>query len=92
MINIVDTIKNILIEDLGLDVPKDEIGVEDGLQNVLGLDSVGFVELRFQIEQIFKIKILDEDFLPQNFKNISVLTRLIERLSKQGELQCKEQA
>ena len=90
MINTIDTIKNILIEDLGLDVPKEEIGVEDGLQNVLGMDSVGFVELRFQIEQAFNIKVADEDFVQQNFKNISVLTRLIERLSKQGEVQCEQ--
>lgn len=92
MMNTVDTIKNILIEDLGVDVPKEEINVDDGFQNVLGMDSVGFIELRFQIEHVFKIKVADEDFVPQNFKNISVLSKLIDSLSKSGEVECQTYA
>lgn len=78
--NTIEIIKNILVHDIGVDIQKDEIGLEDGFQLMLGLDSVGFVELRFQCEQTFGITIKDEDFIPNNFKNIAVLSTLVERL------------
>lgn len=77
---IVDTLKDILVQHINVDVPKEEIGLDDGLQAVHGLDSIGFVELRFQCEQAYKIVIKDEHFIPNNFKNLRVLSSLIEQL------------
>lgn len=73
-------IKNILINELGVDFPADKIGLEDRFQAVLGLDSVGFIELRYQCEQTFSVTIRDEDFVPKNFTNITSLVTLIEQL------------
>jgi acyl carrier protein len=78
--NIVEKIRSILVNELGVNTPATEIGLEDGLQAIHGLDSIGFIELRFQCEQAFNVSINDEHFVPQSFKNLTVLSSLIEQL------------
>ena len=80
MSNIQETIKSILVNDLFVEVPEHEIGVDDGLRNIFGLDSLGFVELRVQCEDRFGITISDEDFDPENFATIRQLAHLVENL------------
>ncbi|MEI5519905.1 acyl carrier protein [Streptomyces brasiliscabiei] len=74
------TIKRILVDDLFVSVPPAEIQLDDGLRDVLGLDSLGFSELRAQCEYVFDIKISDEDFVPENFSSVRGLTQLVQRL------------
>lgn len=76
------TIKRILVDDLFVSVPQVEIGLDDGLRDVLGLDSLGFTELRAQCEYAFGITISDEDFVPENFSSVRDLTRLVTRLGE----------
>ena len=73
-------LREILVEELFVDVPVAQIGEHDGLRNTLGLDSLGFIELRAQCERIFKVTICDEDFSPTNFSTIATVTALIARL------------
>lgn len=74
------TIKTILVSDLFINIPKSEIGLDDGLRNKLGLDSLGFSELRAQCEYLFGVKIEDEDFNPKYFASIRALTNLLNKL------------
>jgi acyl carrier protein len=74
------TLKEILVEDLFLDVPTDRIGDDDGLQDVLGLDSLGFVELRAQCEQRFGVKITDAEFTPIHFHSVRTVADLVRAL------------
>lgn len=62
------------------EIPIEQVGEDDGLQSTLGIDSLGFVELRFQCEKKFGIKISDDDFNPENFSSIRSLSRLVEKL------------
>jgi acyl carrier protein len=80
-VGVEEAIKRILIDDLFVDVPQSEIGLEDGLRDVLGLDSLGFTELRTQCEYLFGVTISDKDFVPENFSSVRTLTRLVSRLS-----------
>ncbi|MBN1203853.1 MAG: acyl carrier protein [Myxococcaceae bacterium] len=73
-------IKRILVSELFIDVPENKIGPDDGLQSVLGLDSVGFLELRVLCEKRFNVQISDEDFSPDNFRSVGCLASLITRL------------
>ncbi|MFF1444528.1 acyl carrier protein [Streptomyces sp. NPDC058295] len=74
------TLKEILVEDLFLDVPTERIGDDDGLQDVLGLDSLGFVELRAQCEQRFGVAITDAEFTPLHFHSVRTVANLVRTL------------
>jgi acyl carrier protein len=80
----IQIIKDILINELFVELPVEKIGLDDGLQSVVGLDSLGFVELSFQCEQRFNVKISEADFCPENFSTINKLTNLIQRLQRQS--------
>lgn len=73
-------LREMLVRDLFVDIPPDQIGLDDGLRTVVGLDSVGFVELRVLCERRFNVLISDEDYTPENFGSVRRLAELVERL------------
>lgn len=75
------TIIRILIDDLFVDLEPAQIGLEDGLRDTVGLDSLGFAELRAQCEFAFGVTIADEDYVPENFTSVRTLSDLVRRLS-----------
>ena len=79
MSSIEDRLRDILIEDLFVEFEKDRILPTDSLRQDLGLDSLGFVELKDQVEKRFNIVISEDEFTPENFSTISSLTGLINR-------------
>ena len=78
--DLIHSLRRVLIEDLYVDIPEDQIGLDDRLRTVVGLDSVGFIELRARCEQRFNVLIEDEDYTPENFTSIRQLAQLIEQL------------
>lgn len=79
MSSIEDRLKDILIEDLFVEFEKDRILPTVSLRQDLGIDSLGFVELKAQVEKRFSIAISEDEFTPENFSTISSLTNLINR-------------
>jgi acyl carrier protein len=77
---VVASLRRMLVNDLFVDVPADEIGEDHGLQAMVGLDSVGFLELRVLCENRFGVQIADSDFGPDNFRSIGGIADLIVRL------------
>jgi acyl carrier protein len=75
----IQTLKRILIHDLFVDISDAAIGLDDGLQTTLGLDSISFIELRVKCEEVFGIIIEDQDFSPENFRTLNLLARFVER-------------
>nr|WP_296067748.1 acyl carrier protein [uncultured Actinoplanes sp.] len=75
-----DTVRQILVDDVYLDVEPDRIGADDGLLDVLGLDSLGFVELRARCEAVFGVRISDADFQPAHFHSVRSVAELIRTL------------
>ena len=82
--NIHDTLRNMIVNDLFVEIAPEQIGLDDGLRTVVGLDSVGFVELRVLCERKFGVQISDEDYTPENFSSIARLAKLIVRLQNSG--------
>jgi acyl carrier protein len=80
---IIASLRKIIVNDLFVEIAENDIGLDDGLRTVVGLDSVGFVELRVLCEQKFNIQISDDDYTPENFTSIRLLANLIERLQAQ---------
>jgi acyl carrier protein len=77
---IIADLKQILKKDLFVDLDLSKVSEDDGLQSVVGLDSVGFVELRIACEEHFKIEISDEQFSPVNFRCLAGLADLVAEL------------
>ncbi|KTS76471.1 coronafacic acid synthetase [Pseudomonas oryzihabitans] len=71
------TIVDILVDDLFISTPRADIDLNANLRNALGLDSLGFSELRAQCEYAFGVKIEDEDFNPQHFDSVHTLAQLL---------------
>lgn len=71
-------IKAILANELFIERKPEEISDTESLRNSLGLDSIGFIELRLQVEQMFSTTISDEDFTPETFATVESLARFID--------------
>ena len=78
--DLIAALRKIIVNDLFVEIAEEQIGLDDGLRTVVGLDSVGFVELRVLCEQTFNIEINDDDYTPENFTSIRLLANLIDRL------------
>jgi acyl carrier protein len=78
--DLIASLRKMIVTDLFIEVAENDIGLDDGLRTVVGLDSVGFVDLRALCEQRFNVEISDDDYTPENFTSIRVLAELIDRL------------
>jgi acyl carrier protein len=78
--DVIKALRKIIVNDLFVEIDEDQIGLDDGLRTVIGLDSVGFVELRVVCEQRFNVEINEDDYTPENFTSIRRLANLIGRL------------
>jgi acyl carrier protein len=78
---VVVTIRRMLVNDLYVELPEADIGLDDGLQSVVGLDSIGFSELRILCERKFAVAIDDDDYVPENFGSVRRVANLVTRLA-----------
>lgn len=78
-------IRKILSTELFVEVPPEQIGLDDSLRASYGLDSLGFVELRVQCEDMFDVRVSDEDFSPENFHSVRTVADLVRRLQEEGQ-------
>jgi acyl carrier protein len=81
--DLIAALRRIVVQDLFVEMSEEDIGLDDGLRTVVGLDSVGFVELRVLCEKNFGVEIADNDYTPENFSSISRVANLIDRLQSQ---------
>lgn len=80
--HIIKNIKKMLIEELFIDIPEEELTEEDSFAEI-GLDSVGGLELVTLVEDEYGIKIEEEDDLVENSSAIGIFADYI--LSKTEE-------
>jgi acyl carrier protein len=80
--NLHDVLREMIVNDLFVEIAPEQIGLDDGLRTIVGLDSVGFVELRVLCERKFGIQIGDEEYTPENFTSVRRLAKMIERLQQ----------
>jgi acyl carrier protein len=77
---VTDSVKEILSTALFVEVPPAEMGEDDNLRDMFGLDSLGFLELRAQCQERFGVVIPDDEFTPDNFDTIRTVVAMVERL------------
>lgn len=73
------TLRNILVDELFVDTVPADIDDNNSLRNDLGLDSLGFVELKAQCERHFGISISKQEFSPHNFSTVATVAALVSR-------------
>jgi acyl carrier protein len=78
--DLIAALRGLIVKYLFVEIAEDQIGLDDGLRTIVGLDSVGFVELRVRCEQAFNVQISDDDYTPENFSTIRRVANLIDRL------------
>jgi acyl carrier protein len=78
--DLIASLRRMIVNELFVEIPEEQIGLDDGLQSIVGLDSLGFVELRVRCEQRFNVEITDDDYTPENFSSIRRVANLIDRL------------
>jgi len=71
-------LKGFLVDELLVDMAADEISPDASLGNDIGVDSLGFTELMAHIEDVYQIKVSDQEFTPENFRTINNIINLIE--------------
>jgi acyl carrier protein len=69
--------RNLIFSDNGYQYPDDASFLEEGI-----VDSVGVLELVSFIEDSFKVKVGDQDIIPDNFDSVSKLSAYIRRKTK----------
>ena len=79
------TLRRMLVNDLFVEMPEEKIGLDDGLQTVVGLDSIGFSELRILSERKFQVTISDDDYVPENFSSVRRVATLVLRLQAKAQ-------
>ncbi|HYX90155.1 MAG TPA: acyl carrier protein [Myxococcaceae bacterium] len=80
---LLDQLRKILVDDLFVAVPAEEIQPQDELGPKLGLDSIGFIELATIVSDRYKIKADENDVAEGHFATLDRLCNLI--LSRRGE-------
>jgi acyl carrier protein len=78
--DLICALRRMIVNDLFVEIAEEQIGLDDGLQMIVGLDSIGFVELRVLCEQRFNVQINDDDYIPENFSSIRRVANLVDRL------------
>lgn len=77
-----------MISDDVIQIIKDidsSITISNNDQNLLDydiIDSLGIFELTAGIEDKYEIEIQPEDIIPENYKNINSIVRLVEKYTK----------
>ncbi len=74
---IISSLKQILVHDLNVGLPLEDIGPDASLEQDLKIDSVAMVELIAAIESRFEFSFLDSDLVTSSFANLRVLAGVI---------------
>ncbi len=78
-------IRDMLVNDLHVELKPEEIALDAGLTTVIGLDEASLLELRHLCERRFGVQISDQQFSPENFSTLRRLTYLILELPRGQE-------
>ena len=80
---IIIDLKKILVEDLFVDIPLEDIKENDSFTIDIGLDSVGLIELVTIVQDKYDLHINIEQDVSDHFRNLQSLSKFIEsRISR----------
>lgn len=72
-------LENFLLTEIAVGLGKKSLDLDEDLLEQGIIDSLGLMKLIAYMEEIFSIKILDEDIVPENFQTINRMAKLVEQ-------------
>ncbi|MCK5850355.1 MAG: acyl carrier protein [Kiritimatiellae bacterium] len=70
-------LKEMIVERLFMKISSDEIEDDKSLIDTYGIDSVSLLELVVGIEEVFEIKVGDDDFDVKHFETVAALSNFV---------------
>jgi acyl carrier protein len=74
-------IRKFIVEEIMLEKDESKLNFNDGLLERGIIDSQGILDLVIFLEKQFNISIDTEEIIPDNFENVSAISKLINKLS-----------
>ncbi len=71
-------IKQMIVEHLFLAVTPSQIGDDESLMDVYGVDSVALFELVVGLEEDFGVSMDDREFSVDNFRTVTTIAKFVE--------------
>ena len=76
---ILENLEKALLSEVALDLGRKSLTPDEDLLEQGIVDSLGLMKLIVYMEETFRIKISDEDIIPENFKSLNSMANLIEK-------------
>jgi acyl carrier protein len=81
--DIMTDLEKFLLDEIAVDVGKKSLAPDEDLLSQGIIDSLGIMKLVAFLEKNFKVKIDNDDIIPENFQNLNALKTFVEKkLSK----------
>jgi acyl carrier protein len=76
---ILEDLERVLVNDIASDLGRKSLGAEEDLLSQGIIDSLGLMKLIAFIESNFRVKVGDDEIIPENFQSLDSMVRLIEK-------------
>ena len=86
MIGAKDILEKFLITEVAYNFNKNKLEPEEDLLKSGIIDSLAIIKLVSFIEETFKIRIAEEDLIPENFQNIKSIAEYVEQHAEGGSI------
>jgi acyl carrier protein len=77
--NVMTDLEKFLIEEIAVEAEKKSLTPDEDLLSQGIIDSLGIMKLVAFIETNFKIKVSNDDIVPENFQNLNALKAFVEK-------------
>jgi acyl carrier protein len=77
--NVMTDLEKFLIEEIAVEAGKNALTPEEDLLSQGIIDSLGIMKLVAFMETNFKIKVSNDDIVPENFQNLNALKTFVEK-------------
>ncbi len=75
-------IEKFLLTEIAPDLGRQSLGPDEDLLDQSIIDSLGILKLVSFLEGAYRIQVIDEDIIPENFQSLNTIVRFIEQKTR----------
>jgi acyl carrier protein len=75
---ILEDLEKVMVTEIAADLGRKSLDADEDLLSQGIIDSLGLMKLIAFIETVFKVRVGDEEIIPENFQSLNSMVRLIE--------------